>query len=1546
MNSDTHFDRLARHGGEMCSCGASFIALFALATCVFDQWRVSAFGPEYVPMAPSTALLLLLLSGAVFLRGRWPAAAATNRFGYAAVIVVALFSLLVWVEFLLGVEPPIENWLARTTARVGKAPVSHMSLAAATVFLMVALALLFELPPFSRRKWFRYVAAALSLAVVWIGLAVLAAYTAGAPLFYGSGVVPTALLTSVTIILMGVGTIVTSGSDSLLLRMFVRDPLHAPPTRPGNFEWGLPAGLRGRLLLLGVITCVAGTGLMGWMAVERYAAAEAEITRNTLNLTHMAARQLERLLEGDRYLLISLAKVPAIRNLDAAASSALLAAIKQELPLYANFSVFKADGEAFASALPLTQSINSAALPWFQRAVHTRGFTVGEFQIGRISGKQVLGAAYPVLDDAGQVRAVLNSALNLTAVNAIIKPAQLPPEASLVVIDRKGTVLARYPEPERWVGRAMTEADSVKTILVRQQGTAEVAGADGVKRICSFVPVAGADNGLFVSIGIPKQVALAGIRRVCIQEVFALGLIAGFAMLMVMRHTFDDMAGALERREAERERAEEALRRSEEWFRSLFENMLEGLAHCRMIFDNEDRPADFVYLNVNGSFERLTGLKNVVGKKETEIFPGIKELHPEIFEIFGRVALTGKPETFEIDFKPLKLVFVLSVYSIEKGYCVLTFDNITERKRAEEELQFRNVLLSTQQEASLDGILVVDENARILSYNRRFVEMWGLPAKLVEDGLNEPVLQFVAAQVAEPRSFVQRVEYLYEHRQETCQDALILADGRVFDRYSAPMFGPDERYYGRVWYFRDITKRKQAEEEARASEERYGMLFREMQNGFAHNEIICDSQGRPINSRYLAINPAFERITGRKAEEVVGKTILEVFPTLEPNWIETFGRVALTGEPAHFESSAAELGVCFEVSAFRPAPNQYACTFSDVTARKQAEEDIREVNEELRMVNRIISAITGVLNLHEILDRVLDEALGIVGLEGGTICLVTPGETLALATHRATSEATIQDLSTNEVKVGDCLCGECARTRCPLILHNRAEILEFSTRESTRGELIQFHAAFPLVTAGKCVGVLCVFTRTDKKPPERRLKLLETVTAQAALAIQNARLYETTQHHAGELEQRVQQRTSEFKAMALRQQALAEIELAINQPHELRAVLDHIVQHVTRLLPASGGASVILWNEAQQRFDLNATTVPRQSGQEAVQRIRQCGGATRWIIDHRQPLIVPDVRNDPLGANPMLAEFELQAYAGLPLCDDSGVLGVLYAMSREPCDFTSADRDFLEAMAARGAAAITKVRLYESLAEAKDRAEAADRLKSAFLATMSHELRTPLNSIIGFTGLLLQGLAGPLNAEQTKQLRMVKDSGQHLLALINDVLDISKIEAGQIEIASAPFDLRAALNRVMQIVMPLADKKQLPLIVQVARAVGQITSDRRRVEQVLLNLLSNAIKFTEKGEVTLTAEIVPGTRHIAQSAVRISVADTGIGIKPEDMDKLFQPFRQLDAGLTRQHEGTGLGLAICKRLVERLGGTIALESDWGKGSTFDVTLPIHPEEKT
>jgi len=236
------------------------------------------------------------------------------------------------------------------------------------------------------------------------------------------------------------------------------------------------------------------------------------------------------------------------------------------------------------------------------------------------------------------------------------------------------------------------------------------------------------------------------------------------------------------------------------------------------------------------------------------------------------------------------------------------------------------------------------------------------------------------------------------------------------------------------------------------------------------------------------------------------------------------------------------------------------------------------------------------------------------------------------------------------------------------------------------------------------------------------------------------------------------------------------------------------------------------------------------------------------------------------------------------------------------------------------------------LTKAKERAESADQLKSVFLATMSHELRTPLNSIIGFSGVLRQELAGPLNEEQKKQLGMVRDSSRHLLDLINDVLDISKIEAGQLQVAMEPFDMKEVIEKAVRTVRPLAEKKGLSLEKLIAPDVGEVTSDRRRVEQILLNLLGNAVKFTEEGTVRIEC-------LLQKDEIQVRVEDTGIGIKESDMDSLFKPFRQIDGRIEREYGGTGLGLSICMKLVEMLGGEIRAQSEWSKGSVFIFTLP-------
>jgi signal transduction histidine kinase len=283
------------------------------------------------------------------------------------------------------------------------------------------------------------------------------------------------------------------------------------------------------------------------------------------------------------------------------------------------------------------------------------------------------------------------------------------------------------------------------------------------------------------------------------------------------------------------------------------------------------------------------------------------------------------------------------------------------------------------------------------------------------------------------------------------------------------------------------------------------------------------------------------------------------------------------------------------------------------------------------------------------------------------------------------------------------------------------------------------------------------------------------------------------------------------------------------------------------------------------------------------------------------------------------------------------LIGCLAVTRNEPGQFPAETIELLRTFATQSALAIQNARLFREIEEKSRQLEVASQHKSEFLANMSHELRTPLNAIIGFSEVLTERMFGELNDKQDEYLKDIHASGLHLLSLINDILDLSKIEAGRMELELSDFHLPTALDSALTLVRERADRRSIALHLSVDERLGQIRADERKVRQVVLNLLSNAIKFTPEGG-RIEVGVAP-----KDGMVEVSVSDTGVGIAPEDQEAVFEEFRQVGTA-DKKVEGTGLGLTLCRKFVELHGGRIWVTSQVGRGATFTFTVPVRPGE--
>ena len=492
-----------------------------------------------------------------------------------------------------------------------------------------------------------------------------------------------------------------------------------------------------------------------------------------------------------------------------------------------------------------------------------------------------------------------------------------------------------------------------------------------------------------------------------------------------------------------------------------------------------------------------------------------------------------------------------------------------------------------------------------------------------------------------------------------------------------------------------------------------------------------------------------------------------------------------------------------------------------------------------------------------------------------------------------------------------------------------AELKEFPDSKFTQERSgARTFLSMPMLREGVAIGVINI-RRLEVRPfSERHIALLKTFADQAVIAIENVRLF-----------QELEARTSELARSVGELKALGEVGQAVSSTLDLQTVLSTIVGHAVQLTGTAGGV-IYEYDEAAQGFLLRASYRIEKEVVEALQaapvRIGE-SAATGRAAAMRMPVQVPNILEEreytATRIRPILAQLGYRSVLAVPLLREERILGALTVWRKEAGNFSPEIVNLLQTFATQSALAIQNARLFREIEDKSRQIEAANRHKSEFLANMSHELRTPLNAIIGFSEVLGERMFGELNEKQAEYTDDILSSGRHLLSLINEILDLSKVEAGRMELEVATFDLPLAIDNARTFVRERAAKHGIGLDVTVDERLGEFVGDERKIKQVLLNLLSNAVKFTpEGGRIGIHARQADGS-------VEISVSDTGVGIAPEDQAKIFEEFRQVGADYAHKVEGTGLGLTLAKKFVELHGGRIWVESEVGKGSTFSFTLP-------
>jgi signal transduction histidine kinase/CheY-like chemotaxis protein len=587
--------------------------------------------------------------------------------------------------------------------------------------------------------------------------------------------------------------------------------------------------------------------------------------------------------------------------------------------------------------------------------------------------------------------------------------------------------------------------------------------------------------------------------------------------------------------------------------------------------------------------------------------------------------------------------------------------------------------------------------------------------------------------------------------------------------------------------------------------------------------------------------------------------------------------------------------------------------------------DLDEAREHLAATSEILTAMgASAPDIEVVLGAVVESARRLCQADAAVILLLEEGAfRLAMATGASDD---YRDYLERHPMVADraTLAGRVALDRRAQQLADVLADPEYGRADVQRVAGFRTMLGVPMLVQDEVVGVVALW-RSEVDPfSERAIELVTTFAAQAAIAIRNVDLVQALQSRTKELADKVEQL-----------EALREIGRAVSSSLDLDQVLTRIVTHSVQLTATDGG-SLFEYDDETRTFRVLAAygTSPELLASLKKTRIALEETLVGRVCSEAQPCSVPDL--DSVALDPHLQQLYdagWRSVLAVPMLTEGVIVGALVVRRHTSGDFSQETAELLQTFASQSALAIVNARLFRELERKTGELQVASRHKSEFLASMSHELRTPLNAVIGFSEVLLQRMFGELNERQDDYLRDILGSGRHLLELLNDILDLSKVEAGRLELDPSTFSVRGALDYSLAMVRERAASHGITLDLEVDPTIGDIETDELRFKQVVLNLLSNAVKFSTDGGRVLVRAAIEG------SELCVTVTDNGIGVAPEDQERIFESFQQ--AGRARgQNEGTGLGLTLCRRIVELFRGRMWLDSEVGAGSTFGFSLPV------